>query len=487
MRTAALLVITGMILALTACSGPGTPAAGQVDGVTIATPNGATVTVGDTLQLEVDVATTGSVSSDVTWSSSVTAVAEVDTTGLVTGKLVGETTVTATSVADGNKSDSTVVEAVTCPAPTLLDTDITTDTTWSPNVAGCVAYIVEGRGFILNAAVLTIEPGTHIVFRQDAGLWAVDAGSAINAVGTAAMPITFEGESEQSGFWKGLAFSTNTPLNELTHVVVDGAGSSLFDGQHRTNVFLRQAARLKLTNSTIRNGSGYGLYLAGILGDLSGFANNVFEGNAAAPLRLPSNVLGDLDSASDYSGPAANPNGDAFVEAGASDTTVDQTWIKIDLPYRMGPINGHNITGAHVTIEPGAVFEFEANVELNVYSDGALTAIGTVDEPIVFRGFAAGTGVWDGILFGSNDPRNELQHVEVDGAGAGNLGSSVYDANVAIHSNSRAKLSDSTFSNSGSYGVFINTNGGMAEPADPTSVDANNTFSGNVQGAVGTN
>lgn len=573
----------GLLLALllVACSGAsGNESA--VNSVTITTPSGTEVAVGETLQLDVDVDADAGVSTAVNWSSSDDSKATVNSSGLVTGEAEGTAKITATSVADNSRSDSVTVsvtaenggntnrrpeadaglddqvvadttatvaldgsgssdpdgdtlsyswtltsrpddseatlsgadtatpsfiadlagnytaeltvsdgdledtDSVTveaiCPEPIEITGDINDDDTWGANIANCADYLVTGRGFIFGD--LVIEAGTRVVFGNGASLVNTGGGS-LQAVGTAEDPIHFIGENPVPGYWQGMVFSANNPLNELTHVVVDGAGSGSpgYGDTNDTNIGVRNNARVKISNTTIRNSAGYGLLVRAA--DLSGFADNRFEGIAGAPIHLPSNQLGNLDGASDYDGTADNPNGDAYLEVEDSTLETDQTWPKINLPYRLERGNNHRIDGAHLTIEPGAVFEFESSAELQVLDDGALTAVGTADEPIIFRGFQEGQGVWDGILFGSNDARNELEHVVVDGAGAGGLGASSLDANVAVFgTNASLKLSNSTISNSGGFGIYLG-NTATVEPADPESAEANNTFENNADGNVG--
>lgn len=92
-------------------------------------------------------------------------------------------------------------------------------------------YILEGKVFVNDGQVLTIEPGAVIRFRQGAGTGAsaliVARGGKIMAEGTAVNPIIFTAESDEldgslgetaSGLWGGVillgAATINTPSGE---------------------------------------------------------------------------------------------------------------------------------------------------------------------------------------------------------------------------------------------------------------------------------
>ena len=73
------------------------------------TPTNPSVVAGATRQLTAIVTAATGISTDVTWSSSASAVATVSTAGLVTAIAAGQATITATSVANTTSSGSTVV------------------------------------------------------------------------------------------------------------------------------------------------------------------------------------------------------------------------------------------------------------------------------------------------------------------------------------------------------------------------------------------
>ncbi|HBQ13434.1 MAG TPA: hypothetical protein DEF51_20590, partial [Myxococcales bacterium] len=97
----------------------------------------------------------------------------------------------------------------------VISGEIDADTRWS-----CPLYVLNGRIYVTNDAVLTIDAGTEII-----GEPGVDGGSALivtrgaqlNAVGTAAAPIVFTSGApvgeRVTGDWAGVALLGSATTN----------------------------------------------------------------------------------------------------------------------------------------------------------------------------------------------------------------------------------------------------------------------------------
>jgi len=125
---------------------------------------------------------------------------------------------------------------------------------------------------------VTVDAGATFHFDQDAGL-GVYNGGALNATGTSDSPITFSGEQATAGYWRGIYFSdTRNANNRLEHCVVEDAGSSAFYyASEPANVAVTNDSTATLSNSTFRNGAGYGYTVtsdASITSSGNSFASN---------------------------------------------------------------------------------------------------------------------------------------------------------------------------------------------------------------------
>jgi len=121
--------------------------------------------------------------------------------------------------------------APTTGATIVVDSDITTNTTWSSDSV----YNLDGRIFVADGATLTIEAGTLIKANAGSGANAsvlvVTRGSKIEAVGTATDPIIFTSASDNIQF--GQTAGTNLDQNDRGlwgGLIVLGNAPASFDG-----------------------------------------------------------------------------------------------------------------------------------------------------------------------------------------------------------------------------------------------------------------
>jgi hypothetical protein len=124
-------------------------------------------------------------------------------------------------------------------------------------------YLVS-KDVELNSGV-KIAPGATFEFAADKAMYVDDQGGYLVAKGTAAQKITFTGKQKTSGFWKGIMIYSASPLNEMDHVTISYGGSNNLVGvSAKSNLVVYHngstPAALKITNSTITNSAGYGIF-----------------------------------------------------------------------------------------------------------------------------------------------------------------------------------------------------------------------------------
>jgi PKD repeat protein len=119
-------------------------------------------------------------------------------------------------------------------------------------------YLV--RGFLGIATGLKILPGAAFKFTSGKGLVIVGNGY-LNAQGTDELKIVFTGVNETKGFWNGIHFRTNSDLNVLSKTRIQYAGMSNQPGIPAASIHIGEnyVSKLKITQSTIAHGEGYGI------------------------------------------------------------------------------------------------------------------------------------------------------------------------------------------------------------------------------------
>lgn len=372
----------------------------------------------------------------------------------------------ASTFTGGNAKNGVEIEG------TLEETD---EVTW-PAFADGSAYFVM-NDIRLDAGV-NISAGAKFVFMADKALYVEDEGHII-AVGTADKKITFTGNNALAGYWKGILISSPNPLNEMAYVQISHAGSSNLSGMGsavKGNLVLYGYTKgaIKVSNSTFSHSGGYGMYVQDGA-EIKSFANNTFANNTGAALYSPANQVHMLDAASKFTG----TNGYNGVQTeGTVKIANEVTWQSFTDGSRYNVVGDVSFDSG-IKISAGARFDFEAGKALYIDDEGHIIAKGTTNNKIVFTGKVQQKGFWKGILIRSASALNEMDFVQVSYGGSSNLSgmSSNVKANIALYSysNGKLKLTNSTVTNSGGWGVY-------AEGAEIT--DISNTYTENISGPV---
>jgi hypothetical protein len=337
---------------------------------------------------------------------------------------------------------------------------VTDDQTW-PAIG--VSYLV-GADIDVHAA-LTIAAGAELAFGSSWSM-SVEPDGSLQAVGTAGNRIVFTGHDQVPGYWGGLIYYySNSSNNQLEYVTLEYGG---FAGAANlmTVASAAQPTGLSVKNCTLRGSAGYGLYLNDGT-TLTEFASNTLTGNLLGAASVTPDLVGSLDTASDYQG-----NTEDVVDVRPGSVTNGQTWPAIDVRYLI--VTGSVDVHADLTIAAGATLAFGQNAAMSVYGDGSLRAVGTSAEGITFTGQAATAGYWQGLRYDASvSPNNVLGYATIEYGGGNDTG------NLYLSGDAEAAATNCTFSNSSSYGVYV---GGSA--TINSDIATANTFSDNALGDV---
>ncbi len=309
-------------------------------------------------------------------------------------------------------------------------------------------YIVSE--ILVIEADLTIEPGVVISAEADAGIDIAPVGS-MKAMGTQSNQIVFRGADESPGYWRGIRIRSNSTRNVLRHAVITGGGSRGFEGSSlKSNIILNNSGRLQLDSSLITKSGGTGLFFGALETDLIGNKGNRFTSNTTSPVTARMHLFRLLDADSDYSG-----NGVDHIEhdpSGAlNEFTGSHRWQALNVPYQ---ISGAILSiSGNLTIDPGARILFAENTGLVIGTSGSLTAKGTPETGIEFRGQEDVPGYWRGLRILSNNPLNELTHTQISNGGSMGFDASNRKANIEVGSTGSIRITNSKLVNSGGAGI----------------------------------
>jgi len=267
----------------------------------------------------------------------------------------------------------------------------------------------------INANV-TISAGTVIEFGPDASL-IINNGGSLRCLGNADNKVVLTGKVKVKGYWKGLRVNNSSPLNQLNFTVLEFAGGEGFSGK-KGGIVVWSGGRIKISNSEIRNNDAAGLTAEGAnINEITNveLENNKFSGNTLSPLQLNTVLVGMANATNDFSG-----NGLPYIKciSYTSEIKVNTVWNKVNVPYL---ITGANLTignSAILSIQPGVNLIFDSNTGMRINTASALRAVGTADEPIVFRGLSNAPGAWKGLYFAfTENVNNQIAHASIENAG----------------------------------------------------------------------
>lgn len=140
-----------------------------------------------------------------------------------------------------------------------------------------VAYRMSANLESITGGVV-IAAGATFIGQPNGGL-RINTGGSLKANGSLIAPITFKGEQDVVGYWRGLRFNSNNANNLLNNVTISNGGERGFDGAERkANVEISSGGIATITNSTMAKSGGVGIRVqsGGVLTQ-SGliFSNNI--------------------------------------------------------------------------------------------------------------------------------------------------------------------------------------------------------------------
>ncbi|TDS58148.1 hypothetical protein [Myroides indicus] len=298
--------------------------------------------------------------------------------------------------------------------PIVLDCDYFNgeDRVLTDNPNAAVDYIITCVMTVRNADI-KIEPGVVIEFEQDAGI-EIDGfnttKASFSAIGTSDQPVIFRGKTKEKGYWRGLFFDSNSPLNKLSYVHVQDAGGKQFNSNGDLGaVITYSGSSLVLENSFISNSKTNG-FQADYGGINLTLKNNVFTNNNV-PVQITPQLIDAVNNTNDYKG---NTKDYVVIKPYTQTINTPSTWHKINVPYEVLSTSVKGIgVNSLLTIEPGVVIEFGAGTFLKIEENGGgLKAVGTTNDPIILTGTSKVSKAWRGINIESKHSENEIAFAE---------------------------------------------------------------------------
>lgn len=353
---------------------------------------------------------------------------------------------------------------------------------------------VENNAYYVQSA-MTIEEGATLEFASGSALRLGEQSTdcslstaSLMAVGTEEAPITFRGATEGSGSWLGIGFNSSSPNNQLIYCNISGAGAAkIYNANHEpANIVLQCESRVIIQNTTISQSGNHGIVIHDEDAELDEFINNTLTDNDAAPIALYFHQLDQLDASTLYE----QGNANAYIDVtGSVLADNDMTVAALEVPYRISVATNGRIPYVEraLTIEPGVVMEFETSSGIKLGNPGAdcvdntgsFNAVGTAENPIIFKGASEGQGTWHGIGINSSTSFNHMAFCEISGGGSGQMYNAGGQGNIVMQCEATLKVENCVIIDSGGWGIDFVNNGNALDATDNT---FDNNASGNIAG-----
>lgn len=345
----------------------------------------------------------------------------------------------------GQSSDQVTITAL--PATVTLSGSYNEDLHLTKMIdePGVADYVVTGGVDIY--AKLTIDPGVRIEVMDDRRI-RIRTDGVIEANGTESEPIIITGQQEIPGYWRGIYFQSTNLENTMNNVHISGAGSDNMVGTSPRTAFYISDGRINLNHCHFTDNQGYGLAVSG---SNSQFPMNqcAFSGNSSSAILVGTTNIGYIDNQSDFNGQ------DVRVGGGSMGEDVTQTWPNLMNGYYR--VEGDMDVYGEVTIEEGAEFRFGNDVRFRLRGSSVLKAMGTAQNPIIFKGTVEAPGAWRGVYAQSTSLENEINHVHFAHAGHSSLLGTFGRAALGLDGGSRYSINNAAFSDINGYGIRINS------------------------------
>ena len=257
-------------------------------------------------------------------------------------------------------------------------------------------------------AVLTIQPGTNIVFEPDASLeigWNSN-GSTIFAEGTTENPIRFCGKVSEPGYWGGVIVGRNvTSDSTMKNVLIADAGGD--------EVALQLSQGITLENVQVRGSGADGVWATDFDDDSTMLSVDGAEGFPVVLIE---------DEAVDHFplGGTFEENGDNRLALRMSVVDSDTMFSEPGIPYFQEK-NLQIREGASAEFEAGVDYQFAADTTLEVgwnSNEAEILVMGTEEAPVMFHGSSNTSGYWGGIIIQRNVlTTSSIQHAVIADAG----------------------------------------------------------------------
>ncbi|MCB0663748.1 MAG: hypothetical protein KDC24_13460 [Saprospiraceae bacterium] len=319
-------------------------------------------------------------------------------------------------------------------AETLTCSDFDDDVRLQHQDGRSVDYIIDCLVEV-DATDIVIEENTVVEFTEGSGL--IIKGDAVLTIVSQVDDewITLRGQESRAGFWKGIHIDSDSRISRILRTHISDAGDNT-DSRFKGAVHVKTFATI--TNSTISNVEGCGLYVDNQAQMQSGMVDLEISNCSSYPVSVP---IPEWDrfyvvtppNAALYGNLEVNNCGPNKVEVRGSNTTalreVNGDIIGLDIPYQVGGVVNVPISN-RLKFLPGAMIEMQEDTR--IFVEGSFSVDGVSGNPAVIYGSVDEPGYWGGIHIDrpTAQTANVIEYLHILNGGGGTF----ENANITLKS-----------------------------------------------------
>lgn len=313
-----------------------------------------------------------------------------------------------------------------------LNCDISSDILLTNHNKLGVDYIIDCP-VTVSAGKFAIDTNVRIQITPQGSL-TINGTAYISAIGKENNPITFEGTSNTAGSWAYIAVNSNDNRNKMDYCILKNGGSTVDDYVrvagfgYSSKAMLYAYGRLSLTNSTITNSEGQGVWFAQESKALD-IKNNTFENNKSFPIAIYAGNMDNCDFASCTF--TSNQKNQIAIYSVTSNAEVAEAVTIKKAPvayYVLSSINFLDKT----EFNAGTNFIVSSAAAIRVEETGYLKIKGTATENVSIEGESKTAGFWTGIHVESANTNNEFTYLNISDGGNEAVFITEIKANIAV-------------------------------------------------------
>ncbi|WP_026966525.1 PKD domain-containing protein [Algoriphagus terrigena] len=274
---------------------------------------------------------------------------------------------------------------------------------------------------IYNSSTLVLGPDTHLYMPNDKAIRVI-SGSALRIVGEENSPVIIEGKTKSKGSWRGIFIENSQgKVSSIGFGHIKHAGSNAIAGQEPATIKLGNGGNLKIFNTTLDEGNGYGLEAVASNMKLE-MTDNTIKNHLKNPISVTAQMVEHLDYLT------------RMEENGQNEVLVDgSTALAKDggeivwkgfaqrAPYLVKGMGRDLRIQSGMRIKAGVVIKMQDGSRIDVQdANGRLAYLnveGLPGNPVIIQGVNDVSGSWYGITYSTNHAQNVINQAIIGNAG----------------------------------------------------------------------